>query len=300
MHQELGGASERSVSTSAQSVGGICAEHHRRSFRIVWDRHLEAAGLVCHLYLFVHVECNPVLLISSRFLVQERLRRNLAEAEARIEWLAKLEQGPYTLNTHYLADYKAKFLTHYRAGRREEQHADLVDSLESHTTTPQSPRGAKHTKGMGVYEKNDTINDILANLTTLGIPGVKPADLAKLIVQDEMEPALLIMAEVRAYFQGTFFQLSTILISSSLSDDLVAYKRFVDNVPLAIDLELVRGLEKDLLQGLSKGLRVYGPDGVVICQELAKESSQVADRREELGKKLERLLNASQELMSLM
>ncbi|KAG5649860.1 hypothetical protein H0H81_001744 [Sphagnurus paluster] len=88
------------------------------------------------------------------------------------------------------------------------------------------------------------------------------------------------MADVRAYFQ-------------------VAYKRFADNVPLAIDLDLVRGAEKDILRVLYADLGINGPDGHRICVELAQESLQVADRRLDLQKRLERLEIATGELLSI-
>jgi hypothetical protein len=81
--------------------------------------------------------------------------------------------------------------------------------------------------------------------------------------------------------------------------DLVAYKRFVDNVPLAIDYELVRGVERGLLSALYTGLGVNSEDGTRISKELAQESSGVAHRRAELGKKLERLRIASEELFRI-
>ena len=79
----------------------------------------------------------------------------------------------------------------------------------------------------------------------------------------------------------------------------VAYKRFSDNVPLAIDSELVRGAEKGMLQMLYTTLGINGPDGLRVCQELAQESPHIADKRSDLLKKLERLENASRELLSL-
>ncbi len=80
---------------------------------------------------------------------------------------------------------------------------------------------------------------------------------------------------------------------------IVAYKRFADNVPLAIDHELVRGAERGALQMLYTSLGINGPDGLHICQELAQENPHIADRRVELLKKLERLEHASRELLSL-
>jgi hypothetical protein len=81
--------------------------------------------------------------------------------------------------------------------------------------------------------------------------------------------------------------------------DIVAYKRFADNVPLAIDFELVRGAERGALQTLYTNLGINGSDGLHICQEFAQESPHIADRRVELLKKLERLEHASLELLSL-
>ncbi len=55
---------------------------------------------------------------------------------------------------------------------------------------------------------------------------------------------------------------SPLLISESfLNDYPVAYKRFSDNIPLAVDNGLVRGFGHDLLKKLTTGLRIYGPDG---------------------------------------
>jgi Dynamin GTPase effector domain len=80
---------------------------------------------------------------------------------------------------------------------------------------------------------------------------------------------------------------------------LVAYKRFADNVPLAIDYELVRGLERDIQQALYAGLGINGQDGFRVCKELLQENPNVVGRREELTKKWERLNSASQALMSI-
>lgn len=77
----------------------------------------------------------------------------------------------------------------------------------------------------------------------------------------------------------------------------MVYKRFADNVPLAIDLELVQGAETDILGTLYSNLGMNGQDGIRICKELAQESPQIADRRADLLKKLERLEIASDELL---
>ena len=46
------------------------------------------------------------------------------------------------------------------------------------------------------------IAKIMAGLAEVGMSGIKPEELPKLLPSDNMEPALVIMADVRAYFQG--------------------------------------------------------------------------------------------------
>jgi hypothetical protein len=79
----------------------------------------------------------------------------------------------------------------------------------------------------------------------------------------------------------------------------VSYKRITDVVPMAIDHELVLGVSCNVLAILSKGLKIQGDNGKEICREFARESPQDAGRREELHKKLERLQNASRELLNI-
>ena len=56
---------------------------------------------------------------------------------------------------------------------------------------------------------------VIAGLAEMRIH-VKPAELAQLIPVDGMEPALVIMADVRAYFQGAY---ELLLPLCSLSGD---------------------------------------------------------------------------------
>lgn len=77
----------------------------------------------------------------------------------------------------------------------------------------------------------------------------------------------------------------------------VAYKRFADNIPLAIDLELVRGLERGIHSALYTNIGVSGPDATIICQRLAEEFPAVARNRADLLQKLERLEAASREML---
>jgi hypothetical protein len=68
---------------------------------------------------------------------------------------------------------------------------------------------------------------------------------------------------------------------------------------LAIDLELVRGFEKDILHTLFDGLGINGPNSYQICQELSQELPRVAALREELNRKRERLSKAGEELLNI-
>ncbi|KAK7471940.1 hypothetical protein VKT23_000046 [Stygiomarasmius scandens] len=204
-----------------------------------------------------------------RVIMQEHLKNRLEASLAYIDWLVELESRPFTLNSHYMADYREKFLAYYKGARNKDSNGSLMSEIESYK--PPSDTSS---------QTQSPIAQVLSGLTQVGMYGIKATDLPKLF-SDPMEPALNIMADVRAYFQ-------------------VAYKRFADNVPLAVDQELVRGLEKGILDVLTSQLRIYSEkDGLQICQELAQESPQIAGRREELTKKLERMQGASRELSKL-
>ena len=68
---------------------------------------------------------------------------------------------------------------------------------------------------------------------------------------------------------------------------------------MAIDYELVLGLDRDqaLEKAIRKGLGIGGADSVTHCSELIKEPRNIAERREELLKKRERLDTARKQLM---
>ncbi|KAJ7889632.1 P-loop containing nucleoside triphosphate hydrolase protein [Mycena leptocephala] len=163
-------------------------------------------------------------------LVQDYMKQRAEAAQALISKLIWLEEdGSHTLNEHYLADYKAKFVSHYKTAREKAQ--------------------------------NPGDRTVLSGLAALGLNDVA-------IAARPDDPALNIMSDVRAYFQ-------------------VAYKR------------LVRGLGRELLSTLYRGLGVNCPEGLRICRELAQESPNVAGKREELLKRLERLETASRELVTV-
>ncbi|KAJ7775530.1 P-loop containing nucleoside triphosphate hydrolase protein [Mycena metata] len=207
-------------------------------------------------------------------LVQDYMNQRAEAAQALIQKLIALEEGgPLTLNEHYLSDYQAKFLAHYRGAREQQQNPVLAQAIAAF-----KPDDAPNTDAYGNTLPPTGIAQVLSALAAIGLNGIHAEDLVKLLPPDRMDPALTIMADVRAYFQ-------------------VAYKRIADNVPAAIDHELVRGVGRELLPTLYGGLGINGPEGMRICRELAQESPSVAGKREELMKRLERLETASRELM---
>jgi hypothetical protein len=121
--------------------------------------------------------------------MHEQLGTCLEAAKSKINWMTKIHGDPFTLNDHYLADYKEKFLTYYR---RVRQDARTKDRNLGAVPGP-SDNQDKNKAGL--------TSEALSLLTALGYE-VKKEDLNKLLGQDMMEPALEIMATVRAYFQG--------------------------------------------------------------------------------------------------
>lgn len=245
--------------------------------------------------MFAPDSCYFEINFFSRILLQDHLKACLARTEERINWLLDLEDKAFSLNTHYLSDYKSKFLAYYRSARRKNNHNVIMDSINAYAP-PANPTPAVSSKQAPnpVYG----VSKVLSGLTEMGFNGVQANDLAKLLRTDNMEPAIEIMADVRAYFQG----ISLCDFAFSVTFDqmfTVAYKRFSDNIPMAIDRELVCGAGRDILPLLRNGLGLNSLEAHRICKELAQENTSVANRREELLKKLQRLDEASQQLLQV-
>ena len=115
-----------------------------------------------------------------------------------MSWLFELEDWPFSLNTHYLADYKSKFLAHYKGTRQKYERVDVMGAIESYNS--HDPDDASLPSSMKT--KMDGIAKIMSGLADIGMTGIAPEHLPRLLPSDSMEPALEIMAEVRAYFQG--------------------------------------------------------------------------------------------------
>ncbi len=77
----------------------------------------------------------------------------------------------------------------------------------------------------------------------------------------------------------------------------VAYKRFVDKVPMTLDCALLRGLKVGLESALFNGMHVSGPGGYERCRFLLSEPEEIVARRDALQKKRDRLVKGREELL---
>jgi hypothetical protein len=123
----------------------------------------------------------------------EHVQKRLEETHQRLMWLLELEDPPLTLNNHYYADYKDKFMTYYRSAASE-RNSSLADKLQKWAPLNSGDNDEDAFRN-GVAE-------MLSGAPKVGLAGLKATDLARLLPASAQERALKIMAEVRAYFQG--------------------------------------------------------------------------------------------------
>jgi Dynamin GTPase effector domain len=212
--------------------------------------------------------------------MDRHVQRCTDAAEQRINFLLEEEQEPFTMNNQNFMDYRSKFLGYYK-GIRQKSQSTFITNLESNQ-----------------HNMNVAISNVTSSLAQLGLHSVTASSLPRLLPLDPMESAIEIMAEVRAYFQGTecpsFFFVQARMIDSSTA---VAYKRFVDSVPMTIDHALVRGMKVGLESVLFNGVDISGPGGYERCKVLLGEPEDIIARREEMQKRRERLVNGRRELL---
>ncbi|KAI8978167.1 P-loop containing nucleoside triphosphate hydrolase protein [Trametes punicea] len=228
--------------------------------------------LIRHVKKFVseHFSQYPLLQARVHAIVADFINSSTDATSDCLRWFLAIEKRPRTLSDFYYSDYREKFLGHYKACRpkADQPRVTFANKLEMYLA-PNS-------------EMQNHVNRVLNGLTDIGLPGMTPTDLAKLLPSDPYDAAIDIMAGVRAYFQ-------------------IAYKRFSDNVPMAIDYELVLGLDREqaLEKALRTGLGIGSPDAHARCKEYIQEPRQIAERREELMKKRERLETARKQLAEM-
>jgi hypothetical protein len=135
------------------------------------------------------------MLTPCRMIVNEHLDSAAKKAKEKITWLLELEKAPTTLNVHYYSNYKIKFLGYYKGCR---DHGELAKKLQNYRAPTSIHPNPIHGQAF-----QQAVHKALGGLTEAGF-SVEANDLPRLLPVDPMEPALLIMAGVRAYFQGMF------------------------------------------------------------------------------------------------
>lgn len=122
-----------------------------------------------------------------RSVVDNHLQGCAQVAERHIEALLQNEQEPFTTNEHYYREYQSAFLAYYKDTRLKTK-SSFFNNLDERRT----------------QEVMKAMNDTVSALSRMGLQGIKASSLPKLLPADPMEPAIEIMADVRAYFQRSW------------------------------------------------------------------------------------------------
>lgn len=118
--------------------------------------------------------------------------QQLVQATAeRLRWLISLEDSPFTLNEHYFSSKRETYLASYR------------DSRARPILQPPSGQPAYTHKDLRTLTSLPAEEAALSALASLGYQ-IKAGDLKKLLPSDEYEEELIVMAEVRAYWQVSY------------------------------------------------------------------------------------------------
>ncbi|KAK4703407.1 protein mago nashi, partial [Phenoliferia sp. Uapishka_3] len=185
-------------------------------------------------------------------IVTEEVDKLYRQSRGQIEWLSRLNDMPFTQNTHYFSSTRQKLITHYRATRQD---------WDLHEQDP------------------DQLSEAQSALAQIKLPSSEDS-LAGLFPDDDYAEELAVMAETRAYFQ-------------------IACKRVIDDVPLAIDCDLIRPIGGDgILGALLQGLSVHTAAGPAKASEWLAESCVITAEREGLLRDRECLLQARSDLKS--
>ncbi|EIN04160.1 hypothetical protein PUNSTDRAFT_138885 [Punctularia strigosozonata HHB-11173 SS5] len=194
--------------------------------------------------------------------------------------LLKLEHSPlYTQNDYYIEDARQKWLAHFHEVRKDRhlytrRAAPARAKPGNPYDTDDTDEDEDEVVGMR-YESSD--QSALMALAKRGYEGLKTNDLKRLHPQDDFGNELIVMADVRAYFQ-------------------VAYKRVIDYVPLAIEHALNQAFAESLQDQLFAALDFSSADALDRFKELLSENPIVAAKRRELEDKRGRLAEIQRKL----
>jgi len=109
-------------------------------------------------------------------IVEDQVERARVMTQERIEWMLGMENPPFTLNDHYFASYREKYLAEFKAARAPQ-------ALDP-----------------------DDVNAVMSALARLGtgFRGLQQRDLFKLVGSDKYEEEMIVMAETAAYFHVSY------------------------------------------------------------------------------------------------
>jgi hypothetical protein len=122
------------------------------------------------------------------------------ETKQRIDWLVRLEQRPFTLSEHHYLDYRQKFAAHYLGWRQRDNNPTFINYIRQHMSRQ-------------IIDTSGPISRVMSSLSQIGV-NPDPMQLATLLPPDPMDPAIDIMAGVRAYFQRTYTKSGSLSMKS--------------------------------------------------------------------------------------
>jgi len=128
--------------------------------------------------------------------VQQQISQCATSTKQRIDALCSMDLQPYTQNQEYYDTCRRKIYLQYKTLYEKSQPSGtargFIDLLQSNTTA----------RGLIDNMLGPELIAVLEGLARLGLPSPQPMHLAALLPTDEFDPALVVMADVRAYFQG--------------------------------------------------------------------------------------------------
>jgi GTP-binding protein EngB required for normal cell division len=254
------------------------AEEYLRSFTNRWDLPtkkfvMESAK---HLQNFIkktiEVRCKQFshseLPIHLRDTIQGHLEECLVKTGTATSLLLKLERTGHTRNERYYRECKDKFLSHLKMQRELAAKNPVLRDLHRLA----SPNGTQPTPAF-----ISAMSAAKAALNKAGFPAIDELAFARILPPHPSDSALEDMAKASAGFE-------------------VALHRFVDYVPLVVDMELVRGVCQDLARALRQSFKFNEPNLVERCREYLQEPPDIKRDRNFLEQKQRRLARAEEEL----
>ncbi|EIN04192.1 hypothetical protein PUNSTDRAFT_146674 [Punctularia strigosozonata HHB-11173 SS5] len=261
-----------------------------QGFTALWN----TPAIACFKAVYAGLVNTVQMLIEKYFGTFDRLRDRISVAVERqivecrgaanqaLLSLLKLENAPlFTQNDYYFEDARCKWLAHYHEVRRDRHiHLQRAALAKAQAETPYSTDEEDEDEDTSVFagvkgESSD--QSALRALAMRGYGGIKLSNLKCLHPQEDFENELVVMADVRAYFQ-------------------VAYKRIIDYVPLAIEHALNQAFAEGLQDQLFANLDFTSEDASERFKELMSENPIVAAKRRELEDKRRRLADIQRKL----